>query len=359
MLTRLRKLFAAGADAAPNVRAPAPPRIAAPNDVAAGAGAPFPIAAHLRREQGFPILDWAAAGAWLDTLEGAHTRAEAWTAIERAWLLHLRDALGAGFQLEESSNCLLLSALEGNVAKATLGYMERTRERVLRTLTGIAAATPGSKDILIVFDNEDSYYRYVSHAYPEAGEFAGSGGMYIHHGCGHFVTVKRDLSAVEPVIAHEMTHACLAHLPIPAWLNEGLAVNTEQRLAGPQPSQYTPREMHAMHLAFWGRAEIQEFWSGASFLRTDDGNLLSYDLARILVAHAAGDWEVFRAFVLAANMADGGAQAAAAHLGADLGELVCALLGQVQPSGWEPLPATWKGAPESGAFSCRLHGAGT
>ncbi len=59
-----------------------------------------------------------------------------------------------------------------------------------------------------------------------------------------------------------------------------------------------------------------------------DGNLLSYDLARILVAYMAKDWEAFRRFVLAANMADGGAAAAREHLGADLGKLACALLGR-------------------------------
>ena len=31
---------------------------------------------------------------------------------------------------------------------------------------------------------------------------------------------------------HEMTHGSVAHLPLPLWLNEGLAVNTERRLAG-------------------------------------------------------------------------------------------------------------------------------
>ena len=42
--------------------------------------------------------------------------------------------------------------------------------------------------------------------------------------------------------------------------------------------------MHAKQRAFWDDARIQEFWSGASFLRADDRSMLSYDLARILVA---------------------------------------------------------------------------
>src|SRR5439155_15479306 len=124
------------------------------------------------------------------------------------------------------------------------------------------------KDILIVFDDVDAYYRYVSHYYPESGEFGLSSGMYINVGCGHFVTVKSDLRVIEPVIAHELTHGCVSHLSLPAWLNEGLAVNTEQCLSPPGPPRFTPRQMHNKHRRFWGHSEIQEFWSGKSFLRS-------------------------------------------------------------------------------------------
>ena len=343
MLTRLRNLFGGRAE-----RVPAPAslvqHVAAPLEVASGSAPAFRVAEHCWGEQGYPIMDWAAAGRWVDALASSD-QASAWIAVERAWLLHLRDALGAGFWLMESEHCLLLSALEDNVAKATLAFMERTLKRVVRTLDGIAQVTPEGKDILIVFDDEDSYYRYVSHAYPDGGEFANSGGMYINGGCGHFVTVRRDLSAIEPVIAHEMTHGCLAHLPIPLWLNEGLAVNTEQRLTGVQGSVYTAQEMHGKHLAFWDEATIQEFWSGQSFQRVDDGNLLSYDLARILVAYMAKDWAAFRPFVLAAHHADGGAQAARDYLGADLGELVCGLLRRAYVPEWSPASRVRRSGP--------------
>jgi hypothetical protein len=138
--------------------------------------------------------------------------------------------------------------------------------------------------------------------------------MHIDWGCGHYATVKDDLRAIEPTIVHEMTHGCLAHLPIPAWLNEGIAVNTERRFAAVQPGLYTPEQMHAKHQAFWGDAEIQEFWSGKSFLRPDEGNMLSYDLP----------------------------------LG--LGAAVCAVLERPAELAWEPTPGSWEGEPEKGAF---------
>jgi hypothetical protein len=258
-------------------------------------------------------------------------------------------ALGAAFRLNESSSAMLLSSLEPNVARATLDYMDRTLQRVIKLLDGIARMPSMGKDLLLVFDDDESYYRYVSCYYPEAGEFASSGGMHIDAGCSHYVTVKNDLRVIEPIIAHEMTHGCVGHLPLPAWLNEGLAVNVERRLA-PTPPTHTPQQLRAKHLAFWGEQEMQEFWSGKSFLRADDGNLLSYDLARLIVEQMNQGWAPFKRFVLAADGVDAGAAAARQHLGIDLGEFVCALLERAPAASWAPDPGMWDGAPERGRF---------
>lgn len=153
---------------------------------------------------------------------------------------------------------MLLSNLSRNVAQATLAFMERTLNRIGVVLEGIAETPELGKDLLVVFKDQDSYYRYVSWYYPEAGEFAFSGGMYINRGCGHYVTVESDMRQIEPTIAHEMTHGCLGHLPLPPWLNEGIAVNMERRLTGIVSSPATPEQMHRKHLRFWTDATIQE-----------------------------------------------------------------------------------------------------
>jgi len=310
----------------------------------------FPIADHMKLHNGFPVVDWPSVERWIGDTVPKNKRAAAREVGERAWLQHFRHALGAPFRIDEGRTALLLSSLERNVAQATLEYMERTLRRIGAVLQGIAQAPEGGKAVLIVLDDEGQYYEYVSHYYPESGEFAFSGGMHIALGFSHFVTIKSDLRQIEPVIAHEMTHGCLAHLPIPAWLNEGIAVNTEHRLAGAGQPLYTPEQMRRKHQRYWGEAEIQEFWSGKSYLRTDDGNMLSYDLARILVEQFAKDWERFRDFVIAANRADAGASAARKHLGLSLGATVLALLEREPGSGWEPNPRTWDGEAEKGGF---------
>jgi hypothetical protein len=312
---------------------------------------PFALLDNLTFEHRLPVPNWLAVTEWVESISSGAGRAEAWAKVELAWLAHMRAALGNSYRLMQADKAVLLSSLDQRVAHAAVEFMGKTLRRVCAVLEGLAQSSEWGHDILIVFDDDETYYRYVARYYPEAGEFAASGGMHISQGCSHFVTMKSDLYAVEPVVVHEMTHGCLSHLSLPAWLNEGLAVNTEQRLCPPQRASMTPQEMHAKHLHFWGAEEIQEFWSGKSFLRTDDGNMLSYDLARILVSQFAGNWEAFKAFACAAHFDDGGQAAAVEHLGISLGAAACAILEREASVAWDPNPSSWPGAPERGAFT--------
>ena len=302
------------------------------------AGVPvFDLRAHLTTSEGLPALDWDAVYSWLDTTEDEAIKAEAWGKVELAWLTHMREALDGDYRLIESDQSIVLSSLTSSSANAMLTFMERTHQRILQILDGVAQLPTWGKDILIVFDDDDAYYRYASRYYPDAGEFAFSSGMHISAGCGHYITMKADLSSIEPIIAHESTHGCLGHLPLPLWLNEGLAVNMEARLTGKLYSEWTPEQTRKKHLNFWGAQEVQQFWTGESFQRTDDGNRLSYDLARILVEQFSADWDSFKSFVLAAHAGDAGAEAASLYLGVDLGAAVCLLMDEPNLPAWKPI----------------------
>ena len=308
----------------------------APLQIQLGTGPAFPLGEHIASANGVPVLDWQALATWASAFDTAHDRAEAVNLGRRAWLLHLRDALGSHYWLHESEHALVLSSLERISAKAMAEYIESTRRRLPSVLPGIASLEPEHRSILVLVEDEDSYYQYVATYYPEEGEFAFSGGMFIKEGCPHFVAKLTDKLAIEPVIAHEMCHSSVAHLGLPLWLDEGIAVNTERRLAGAQPRLQTPQQLHAMHESFWTADRMREFWSGDSFLRTDDGNLLSYELARILVDYMSREWEGFVSFATHAHREDSGAAAAKQFLGLDLGVSVCAILGQEFDESWAP-----------------------
>jgi len=177
----------------------------------------------------------------------------------RAWLMHLHEMLGPRFWLYETDDAFVLSSLEERVARATARCIANARKKVAHVLGGLAHFPEGEKSVLLVMDDEEWYY-----------------------------------------------HSALAHPAL--WLDEGIAVNTEHKIAPTGRGLYTPQE-------------IQEFWSGQSFARTDDGNMLSYELARVIVEQLAKSWESFERFVSHARREDAGAAAAAEHLGVDPGDI--------------------------------------
>jgi len=270
-----------------------------------------------------------------------------WTKVAMSWVHSLRITLGDGFNVSASENFLLLSSGTAREQKLFLDYAEKTRNRILRLLDGIASDEGYGKSCVLAFADEEQYYEYVANYYPDEGEFAFSGGMFIHAGYSHFVCVSTEMQSIETVIAHELTHMHLTHLPIPAWLNEGLAVNTEQILSPPHGSLYTPNELREKHAKFWNESTIQEFWSGKSFTRIDDGNLLSYDLAKHLVTLLSQNRDRFVAFANAATFTDSGQAAANDHLGDELENAITFIVGS---GNWRPDPKQWHGDPERGGF---------
>ncbi len=331
MLGLLRKVFSN------NSQASSAEATVAPTEISVSNAPVLMLPQFFIRHENMPLLDNRQLTNWLHDNVAAEFHASMWEEAKRGWLMHLRDALGANFQITESNTALLLSSLNPVTARTTAGFMSNALEQVLGVLDGIARAPQWGKDILIVFEDAESYYRYLSFFYPGAAALGLSRDMYIRAGVGHFVAVKADLYAIQSMMVHEMTRNCLAHLPLPLWLNVGIAVNTGRQLVNKKScGGCGSQQSHHKLLAFWHESEIQKFWSGASFQRAGEGLQLSYELARIMVELLAKDWPSFKSFVANAHADDAGAAAARAHLDMDLGELVCALLERDNSAGWSP-----------------------
>lgn len=342
MLGRLRKVFSN------NSKAPSAGAAVAPTEISVGNAPALLLPQFFIQHENMPLLDDRRLANWLSDNVAVEFHTSMWEEVKRAWLMHVRDALGASFQITESKTALVLSSLNPNTARTTANFMSNALEQVLGVLDGIARAPQWGKDILIVFEDADSYYRYLSFFYPGAAALGLSRGMYIRAGVGHFVAVKADLYAIQSMIVHEMTRNCLARLPLPLWLNVGIAVNTERQLVNKKScGGCGSQQLHHKLLAYWNESEIQGFWSGASFQRADEGLQLSYELARIMVELLAKDWPSFRVFVINAHADDAGAAAARAHLDMDLGELVCALLERDYRAGWSQTPSATHESQES------------
>ncbi len=310
------------------------------------AGACPDLFAGAREHEGIAHPDWSRVFAWLETLPEDDQPA-AWMACERAWLLGLSRSLGGGYRVFESANALLLASLDERMAQVTVNYLETTFSRIGRLLGDFVPGPGMGKEVLLILDDQETYYRYVD-AFQDPEDSPMSAGMCINIDCVHFVTCNADLGMMEPTIVHEMTHSFLSGLPIPAWLNEGMAVNMERVFAGSGDVTHD-RELVARHRDYWTGDNIQSFWSGRAYLQRDQGSELAYDLGRSLVAALSSDWPRFMGFVAQASWDDAGDAAAQQHLDTDIGESVRAFVGGDEGD-WAPDPARWEGEPEAGRF---------
>lgn len=202
----------------------------------------------------------------------------------------------------------------------------------MRWLVEIAGKLPDAYRV-----EESDNFLYKSYFYPDEGEFILSSGTFLNTGYGHFAFPFMEMFEAEATSAHEMTHACLKHLPIPLWLNEGFAVTMEDKICGSAPLRME-NERFAEHASFWNAETIQEYWSGESFNRTDQGSDLSYELARFCLRALAHEYDVFAVFANTASFEDGGEAAAIKNFGGSLGGVIHQFFGD---GDWSPNPELW------------------
>lgn len=292
---------------------------------------------------GLPRPDWEAIYLHVEEHLKEEEQNTLWCDIARTWMDRLIQQMEGNYARHESDNFILVTSEDDRYVSLFLKFLEGNLKKIKSMLPGIVSDEGYGKYVVIVFDNDDHYYNYVMWFYPEKGEFGGSSGMYINRGYGHFVFPHEELTYAESVAAHEMTHALLVHLPIPLWLNEGLAVSVENAIT-PSFSERMDQHMHSRHQSFWGPEEIQQFWSGDAFIRPDKGQELSYHLAQFAVQTLSQDYDSFVQFVNKANYEDAGENAATEVFGSSLGNLLIPFVGE---GNWSPKPDVWPQANET------------
>jgi len=288
-------------------------------------------------DSGLPRPDWPAIYRYIENNPTVN-ESQLWSNVAGTWLEELRAALPHEHTISETENFVLLSANSDHYNKTLLVFLERSRKRLLAIADGICADLGHGKYVVMVFESIDTYYDYISHFGPKDGGITGlSSGMYLNYGYGHFVFQEDRIDMAEPIAAHEMTHALLSHLPIPLWLNEGMAVNMESLIAG-TPAERLNQSVFDLHAEFWNEESIQEFWTGDSFFRADEGQRLSYQLAQVLVSNISENYAAFKRFANEAHSSDGGEAAMKQVYGLGLSDLAASFLGE---GNWQPRPESW------------------
>lgn len=290
------------------------------------------LAAHMPIVEGYPRPQWPAIDAIIAALP-ADCAHEHWCAAARAWQNATARHLGPPYVLRETPNFLVLSPVEARPAEVIGRFVERAWKQIRVQLDGLAEDVGHGKRVVMLFATQDDYYDYSAFFYPE-GEHPLSAGVFLNAQYGHIAMPVHDMAEIEATIAHELTHCYVRSLPLPLWLNEGLAVTIENEICLNRPLRMDPDRL-AEHHAFWNEETIQEFWDGRSFHRTDEGIELSYELARYCVRALAHDPGPFIAFARNANFKDGGEVAAVEVFGGSLGGLIEQFFG---PGDWAPRP---------------------
>lgn len=322
-------------------------------------------------EDGFHHADWKFIQQWIISHVAPEETEVAWNEAILFWLGKIRDDLGGDYFILESPKAVLLCELPLEKAQWLLGATGGAADTIRIQLGKTAWRRSFGKRVVIVFSEQDDYYQYLSHFGPD-GEQATSGGVCIHSGCTHIAIPWQDEIDATNAIVHELTHDCLAHLPLPLWLNEGVSVTLQKAIApairaigrGEQDALFSASinwrppimwdELAERHFAFWNEANIQSFWAGTSFHMPGDLNELSYSLAEVFLKLLSerGRQSGLQAFLEAAHFDDAGQTAALDCLSTDLGEIAGTFLG---PGNWRPqraaMVACWKEAGWQN-FSC-------
>jgi hypothetical protein len=324
-----------------------PPEIPAPRLVD-----PTALAEAFSFEDSFHRADWNFVRHWIHAHLDPTDSEQAWNEAALLWVGKLREDLGGDYSILQSPQTVLLCERPLETARWLLDYAGRAAITIKEYLADTAWRGAFGKNVVLVFSDVDDYDQYLAHHTPD-GEQAASGGVCIHSGYTHIAVPWRDEMDAANAIIHELTHDCLAHLPLPVWLNEGVAVTLQKAIAPPpralgqseQDALYAASvnwrapimwdDLAARHFAFWTEASIQSFWAGTSFSQPGDPSELSYSLAEVFLKLLSDstDRNTFRAFLESAHQGDGGQTATMDFLGTDLGEIARTFLGE---GNWRP-----------------------
>jgi len=280
--------------------------------------------------EGFSRPDWKTIYDFIKTYVPSDDLSAMWNYIAVKWLEELSADLGGNSHVRESHNFYCLSDLDAKTTRTLVTYAEFVVETIRGCLGKAAWSGYNGKHVLLLFSDPDDYYSYISYFYHE-GTHILSGGVFIRRGYAHIALPFFDTLSAQHTLAHELTHNLLCHLPIPVWLNEGLAVVVEHLVT--RRGFMLDGDLIERHRNHWNETNIQLFWAGITYGMPGDDSQLSYSLGEILVNLLSEKGADFIGFVKAADWRDAGQDAAVNYFGQGLEEFLGGFLG---PGNWRP-----------------------
>lgn len=287
---------------------------------------------YLYMEDGLPMPDRVAIERDAATENGETLRRE----VARRWVEQFRALAETSYETGESETFVVLTPKGVFAADRATARCEAIWREITNRLP--ASLKLPKTIVILVPGNSADFYSIVS-AHFGPSDHGSVGGFMADRGVTTVVVSgvsekRRDLAPFcEATIVHELTHAAVASLPIPDWLNEGLAETMKATAFTDSARPLSNGAEILENAATWREHGIRSFWSGRGFHCPDARQTASYSLARTLV-HRLFDKhsERFSEFLLTASRVDAGNAAARSLFGKSLGRLVADILG---PGDWE------------------------
>lgn len=177
--------------------------------------------------EGFSRPDWEVIEKAIDTLQSRESRRLAWDDVILHWTKKLAGELGGSYRVSTSGDCVFVSNLEIDVTNRLLQFTTTAIDKIREALPGVAWKNFENLHLILLLDEEDDYYQYLSDFYPE-GDHPATSGVHLHRDFPHIACLYHNETRAAQIISHELVHHSINHLSVPRWLHEGLAITIER-----------------------------------------------------------------------------------------------------------------------------------
>ncbi|MBS0203889.1 MAG: tetratricopeptide repeat protein [Planctomycetes bacterium] len=282
-----------------------------------------------------PLLDWNVIRLWLEEHVPEADRSKAWASIATQWLQKLNESLSHAYQVSQSRHLLLFAPRDSEMAEPLLDFGESGLAEIDDALGALASESQPGPIVVLLFADNATYGRFVS-PFDWEFEYIRSAGVFLKGTYPQIALRQQPIDSLQKTLLHEITHACLAHLTLPQWVEEGMTQLAEEAV-GPHWARFTLDATRANEIkSYWREHGLSDFWWGKGFRLYDEGQSHSYELAQILFRVIAADYRRrLPDFVRHAHADDAGESAAREFLGRDLADFARQFLG---PGDWGPVP---------------------
>jgi hypothetical protein len=209
------------------------------------------------------------------TTDGESTAPDA-----REFLLQVANALGSHFRVVSDGTFHWATPFSTTEHAGHAKAAAYALARISQTIPGLITTPPTGGWPAVLFSTREEQFAYDALFADGGGTHIINGGMWRNWPVGHLAIPVITWDSLDAAFAHELVHASLSDTGVPAWLQEGLAMQMETCMGNRTPPL---NDLHHWKetLAWWRSHAPYAFWSGEAFGNPESSEH-AYRLAQVL-----------------------------------------------------------------------------